>query len=147
MRSQAAFCICQSAFEQQDDLLFRERLQRVNPAAREQRRNNLERRIFSGRADQANVASFHMRQKRILLGFVEAVNLVNKYDGARAVLSSALRLGHHLLDFLDPGQHSGELNELRLRDAGDDLRQRGFASTGRSPEDERAEIIALDLRA
>ena len=88
-----------------------------------------------------------MRQERVLLRLVEAVNLVDEDDGARAILPRALGIGHDLLDFLDAGQHGGELDELRLGHARDDLRQRGLAGARRSPEDERANIVALDLRA
>ena len=122
-------------------------LQHVNAAARKQRAVDLERRILGGGADQADVAFFHVGQKGILLRFVEAVNLVDEDDGARAVLAGAFGVGHDLLDFLDPGEHGGELDELRLGHAGDDLRQRGLAGARRSPEDERTGVVALDLRA
>ena len=88
-----------------------------------------------------------MRQECVLLRLVEAVNLVDEDDGARAILPRALGVGHDLLDFLDAGQHGGELDELGLGHARDDLRQRGLACARRSPEDERADIVALNLGA
>ena len=58
-----------------------------------------------------------MRQKGILLRFVEAVNFVDEDDGARAVLAGAVGIAHDLLDFLDAGEHGGKLDEVGLGDA------------------------------
>ena len=138
--------VSQRPLEQQDDLFFGQRLENVNPAAGEQRRYDLEGGIFRGRADQADVALLHVRQESILLRLIEAVNLVDENDGARAVLPRPLGVGHHLLDFLDPSEDGGELDELRLGHVRDDLRQRGFARARRAPENQRARIVALDLR-
>ena len=75
------------------------------------------------------------------------MNLVDEYDGPRAVLPRPFGIGHDLLDFLDPGQHRGKLDELRLRHVRNNLRQRGFACSRRPPENQRARIIAIHLRA
>ena len=103
--------------------------------------------IFGRRADQANAAFFDVGQEGILLGLVEAMNLVDEDDGARAVLAGAIRVGHDLLDFLDAGEHGGKFDELGLGDPGDDFRERGLAGAGRSPEDHRSGIVAFDLDA
>ena len=88
-----------------------------------------------------------MWQECVLLRFVEAMDLVNENDGASSVLTSAFGIGHHLLDLFDPGEHGGELDELRLGHIGDDLGERGFAGAGRSPEDQGTGVVALDLHA
>ena len=75
------------------------------------------------------------------------MHFVDEDDGAGAVLPRAFGVGHHLLDFLDAGQHCGEFDEIGVRHARDDLGQRRLADTGRPPEDERAGIVALDLHA
>ena len=129
------------------DLIFGQRLQHVDAAARKQRGVDLERRILGGSADQADVAFFHVGQKGILLSFVETVNLIDEDDGARAVLTGALGVGHDLLDLFNPGEHGGEFDKLRLGHAGDDLRQRSLARARRSPEDERTRVVAVDLCA
>ena len=59
----------------------------------------------------------------------------------------AFGLGHDLLDLLDAGHDGGELDEVGLGDARDDLGERGFAGAGRSPEDHRAGVVVVDLRA
>ena len=145
--TESAFGIGEGAAQKRDDLLFGQRLQHVDAAAREQRGVDFERRILGGRADQANAAFLDVRQKGILLRFVEAVDFVDEDDGARAVLAGALGIAHDLLDFLDAGEHGGELDEVGLGDAGNDLGERGFAGAGRAPEDHRGGIVALDLHA
>ena len=59
--------------------------------------------------------------------------------------AGALGVGHDLLDFLDSGEHGGELDELRFGHARDNLRQRGLARARRAPENHRADVVALDL--
>ncbi len=145
--AETALVVGESPPQQQDDLLFSQRLQHIDAAARQQRRVDLERRILGGRADQPNVAFFHVRQKGILLRLVEAVNFVDEDDGARAVLPRPLGVGHDLLDLFDPGQHGGKFDELRLGHVRDDLRERGLARARRSPEDDRAGVVAVDLGA
>ena len=145
--AQAALAIGERPPQQQHDLVFGERLQHIDAAAREQCRIDFERRILGGRADQPDVALLHVRQERILLRLVEAVNLVDEDDGPRAVLPRAFGVGHDLLDFFDPGEHGGELDELRLGHVRDDLGERGLARARRPPEDQRAGIVAIDLRA
>ena len=86
-------------------------------------------------------------QKRVLLRLVEAMDFVDEQDRAAAELAQPLGIGHHGFDFLDPGQHGAEGKKLALRHARDDARQRGLADARRSPENERRQLIALDLRA
>ena len=51
---------------------------------------------------------------------------------------------HHLLDFLDAGEHRAERDEFGLREIGDEPRERGLAGAGRTPEDDRLQQVALD---
>ena len=145
--AETALGIAERAAQKNDDLVFGQRVQHIDAAARKQRGVDLERRIFGGGADQANAAFLHVRQEGILLRFVEAVNFVDEDDGARAVLAGAVGIAHHLLDFLDAGEHGGKLDEVGLGDAGDDLGEGGFARARRAPEDHRGRVIALDLHA
>ena len=87
-----------------------------------------------------------MRQKRILLRFIETVDFIDEDDGPRAVDAGALGIGHDLFDFFDSDQHCGELDELRFGQARDNLRQRGLTRARRAPENQRADVVALDLR-
>ena len=56
-------------------------------------------------------------------------------------------VGHDLLDLLDAGEDGGELDEAGAGDVGDDAGEGGFADAGRSPEDHRGGVVALDLHA
>ena len=80
-----------------------------------------------------------------MLRLVEAVDFVHEDDSAGAVLARPFRVGHHLFDFLNAGQHRGKFDELGVGHARDDLGEGGFADSGRAPEEQRAGIVALDL--
>ena len=130
------------------DGVHRQRLQDEHLRAREQRGVDLERRILGRRADQHDVAGFHARQERILLRFVEAMNLVDEDD--RATTGAAppiLRRGHDLFDFLDARQHRAEWNEVRLGQLRDDAGERRLAGARRSPQDDGLQQVALDRLA
>src|SRR5215472_289900 len=75
------------------------------------------------------------------------MNLVNKHDGASAVLSGSLRIRHYLLDFFDPGEHGAELDEICPNHACDDFRQSRLSSAGWAPKDQRSDVVALQLSA
>ena len=145
--AEAALGVVERAAQKNNNLIFGQRLQHVDAAARKQRGVDFERRIFGGGADQANAAFLDVREEGILLRFVEAVNFVDEDDGARAVLAGAVGIAHDLLDFLDAGEHGGKLDEVGLGDAGNDLGEGGLAGAGRAPEDHRRGVIALDLHA
>src|ERR1035437_135286 len=74
------------------DLLFAQRIQDVNATTREQGRVYLERWILRRRSDQPDIATLHVGQESILLGAIEAMNLIHEDDRARAILPGALRV-------------------------------------------------------
>src|SRR6185437_10636629 len=110
-------------------------------------RDDFEGWILRGGADQADIAFFHVGKEGILLGFVEAVDFINKDDGSSAILAGAFGVSHDLLDFFNACQYGGKLNEVSLGHPRNDLRQSGLARPGRPPEDQRTNIVALNLRA
>ena len=59
----------------------------------------------------------------------------------------ALGVGHHGFDLLYSAEHRAKRDEIAVRQARNDARQRGLADAGRSPEDDGAELVALDLDA
>src|ERR1035441_7746123 len=146
-RAETALAIAQCALQKNDNLIFAQRIQHIDAAAREQRRVDLKRRIFGGRADQANAAFLDVREEGILLRFVEAVNLVDEDDGPRAVLPGPVGVAHDLLDFLDARENGGKLDEVGLGDARNNFGQSRLARARRPPEDHRGGVIALDLHA
>ena len=70
-------------------MLVLERVQLVDPAAREQRRVDLEVGVLGGGADEDDRAILDGRQQRVLLRLVEAVDLVQEEDRALTATSSA----------------------------------------------------------
>ncbi|MNS92159.1 hypothetical protein D3C72_1262850 [compost metagenome] len=74
-----------------------------------------------------------MRQKGILLAFVETVYLIDKQNGATTgvtILSCPL---NRLTDFFDARCHGGNSLDVRLAVAADQLRQRRFPGARRPP--------------
>src|SRR5207302_7363138 len=111
--------------------------ERVDTAAREQGGDDFEARILRRRANQTNVALLDVGQKRVLLRFVKAMDLIDEDDGSRAEIAGFRGVCHHLLDFFDSAENSGELDEVGLGYMRNDLCQGGFSHTGRTPEDDR----------
>src|SRR5699024_12417398 len=93
--------IVQCAGEQLGQVLLGEALQHKDVAAGEKRAVYLKGRVLGGGADEDDAALLHKGEKGVLLGLVEAVNLVDKDDGALAVAAVVLRLLHHRADLLD----------------------------------------------
>ena len=130
------------------DLLVGQRLQRIHARAREQRAVDLERRVLGRRADQRHEAVLDRRQQRVLLGLVEAVDLVEEEDRWRptrgATMGRALEHGAHLGA---AGLHGAQLLEHRPRVLGEDPRERRLAGAGRPVQDHRMGVTLFDRRA
>ncbi len=130
-----------------DDLRRGERVEDVDLGARKKRRDDFERRIFGGRADEGDVAGFDVGKKSVLLGFVEAMDFVDEDDGALAAVGFVFGGGHDFLDFLDAGEDGAEGDEFRAREAGNHSRERGFAAARRTPQEHRGDLVVFDLLA
>jgi hypothetical protein len=76
--AQAALCVFERTAQQNYDLRFSELVEDIDAAAREQSTVDFEGRILGGGADQADVATLDVREKGVLLGAVETVDLVDK---------------------------------------------------------------------
>jgi hypothetical protein len=88
-----------------------------------------------------------MRQKGILLGFVEAMHFVHKHDGAVAGAPGMLGSGHDVFDFANSGEYGAEGDKFRMRAPSDQSRERGLAASRRSPQDHGTEVVGFDGRA
>ena len=86
-----------------------------------------------------------MGEEGVLLGLVEAVDLVDEQHAALAVqgeqLLGGLETGPHLGN---PGHHRGQNHELGADRLGEDARQRRLAGPGRPPQQERCQVAARD---
>lgn len=103
---------------------------------------------MSGGSDEADGAPFDVGKKNVLLGFVEAMDFVDKKGGGGAVEgeSGASRVGG-FANLGDVAFHSTEIDELGVCMMGDDFGEGGFADTGRSVEDEGRKAIGFDSPA
>ena len=95
----------QGALCQLCQLRIRQGLQHIHLRPREQGRIDLERRVLGCGAHKHHQPRFDKRQQGVLLAFVEAVNLVNKQDGAAPLRSVALRLLHGRADVFHTAEH------------------------------------------
>ena len=122
-------------------------MQRVDAAAGEQRGDDLEGRILGGGADESDRPVLDVGQEGVLLGLVEAVDLIDEEDGAGAEAGGLFGVDHDLLDLLDAGEDGGELDEGGAGGFGDNFGEGGLSDSGRTPEDHRGGVVALDLHA
>ena len=79
-----AFAPLHGAVEHDPDLLGGQRIELVHVRARDQRRVDLEVGVLRRGSDQGDEAVLDGRQERVLLGLVEAVDLVDKHHAALA---------------------------------------------------------------
>ncbi len=129
-------------------VLVGQRLERVELHPRHQRRVDLEVRVLGRRPDQRHEPLLDRRQERVLLGLVEAVDLVEEEDRATAVRAQPLPCtgedGAHLCNRRRDGR---QLFEGGARPGGDDPRQRRLAASRRPVEDHRADAVLFDRQA
>ena len=109
--AEASFGVGEGALEQSEDFVFAEGVQGVDAAAGEERGDDLKGRVLGCGADEADGAVLDVGQEGVLLGFVEAVNLIDEEDGAGAESGGFFGVDHDLLDLLDAGEDGGELDE------------------------------------
>ena len=144
-RAETQLAVVQGPAQQRHDVGLGERLQHHHPAARQQRRVQLERRVLGGRPHQHDVAPLDVGEEGVLLRLVEAVDLVDEDQRAPPPrLAQPGGVDHHRLDLLDPRGHRRERHELEVGLPRDDQGEGGLAAPRRPPEDERRHPVAAD---
>ncbi len=147
-RMVAALAAVERPAQQHLDVGRRERAQLVDLRAGEQRGVDLEVRVLGRRPDERDEPLLDRGQERVLLGLVEAVDLVEEEDrrlaGALAAVVGALE---HLADLGAPGLDGAELLERGARGRGDDPGDRRLPRAGRPVEDHRVRPPLLDRGA
>ena len=139
--AETVLLVGERATKEFDDLRRGERIEDVDLGAREERGDHFKGRVLSSGTDENNVARFDVREKGVLLGFIEAVNFVHKNDGAMAGAGFLFGDGHDFFNFFDAGEDGTEGNEFGAGEAGDDACERSFTATGWPPEKHGAEIV------
>ena len=134
--------------EQHAQVLVLQRLQHIDLAAAQQRRNHLERGILGRGADQREDTLLHSAEQRILLRLVEAVYLVDE-EKRRAGIEETLLAGRldHLAHLLHARRDGRKREKRTFELRGHDPRQRGLAHARRSPQDERGHVARLEKPA
>src|SRR5690606_41002063 len=87
----------QGGLNQIQKIFFGEWIQGIHLAAGEERGVDFEGGVFRGSADQGDGALFHGPEERVLLGFVEAVNFVDRSEEHTSELQSREKLVCRLL--------------------------------------------------
>ncbi len=103
--------ILQCPFQELLQVFLFQPLECEHPAPGEQSGIELKAGIFSRRANECDQPAFHIGQKGILLGFVEAVDLVDKQNRGNARIPGLLCFFHDEADVLHPGVDGGEVHE------------------------------------
>lgn len=146
--AEAAVGVGDGAAEERDDVGLAQRLELEEGAAADQRAVDGEKRVFGGGADEGDDAALDIAEQHVLLAAAEAVDLVEKEDGALTVVCQAALGG--LGDLADAGDADtgGVLAlEVTLERAGDDLGEGGFADAGRAVEQDAGERASIEHAA
>jgi hypothetical protein len=100
---------------------------------------------MSGRADQANNPAFDIRQKDVLLRFVEAMNFVDEKNGGLAfVFEPVGGCGKNAAHIGDVGFNTAKALEFVFCLSSNDLGERSFASARRAVKNQRLNAIGFD---
>ena len=136
------------AAHEDGDVRIGERLELDHAGTRQQRRVHLEVRVLRGGAHHDDGAVLDRMEQGVLLGAVEAVDLVDEEDRAPVVgHEAAARVLDDGAQVLHRAGHGGDLDELAARVRRDDVREGRLAGSGRAVEDHAREHVVLDGRA
>ena len=115
-------------------------LQHQHLHARQQRAVQLERGILRGGPDQDDGAVLHIRQEPVLLGAVEAVDLVDEQQRALARVAPGAGGVEHPAQVGHAGEHRGNLLEHQPAHIGQQAGDGGLAGARRAPEHQRGQL-------
>ena len=122
------------------------RLKHKDLATRQKGRDNLERWVLGGGADEHYRAILDRSEQRVLLCLVEAMDLVDEEDGGEGMRKEGTAAGavDDVAHVLHASTYSRQREELAVESLRDDVGESGLADTGRTPEDERGQSSVLD---
>ena len=85
-----------------------------------------------------------MRQKRILLALVEAMDFIDKQNSAAPGITVLAGAFNGFTDLFYARSHGGNAFDVSIGIAGNHFGQRGFARTGRPPQNHRVQVPGLN---
>ena len=133
IHAHALFAVVDSAHDQGPHICPGKRLQLEDRRPGDERPVHLKIGVFRGRPDQCDRTVLNERKQIVLLGFIEAVDLIDKEDRLFSVhAQTVFGAPHGFLHVLFAGGRGIELDKLRTRGIGDHPRQCGLAGAGRS---------------
>jgi hypothetical protein len=139
MPAEAPLAVGQGKREHSGDRLGRQGLQPKQVAAGKKRRVDVEAGVVRGCADQADHPLLDVGEQEVLLRLVEAVQLVDEEDRARA--GHAPGYAEDLAELSHVGHDRVHADEPALRLARDRLGDARLAGPRRPIEEERAEVV------
>jgi hypothetical protein len=116
-------------------------------AARQQRRVQLEARVFGRRTDQRDRAVLDIGKKAVLLRAIEAVDLVDEQQGALACARGGPGFGEHFLQVGDARKDRRDGDEAKADRIGEQARDARLAGARRAPQDHRSKLAGGDHSA
>ncbi len=142
---QTTFGVSQSALQQRFDIAVAERRELKNARAAHQRGDHFKVGIFRRCTDQDQRAVFDMREERVLLRFVPAVDFIDQKNCASTIEGSlVLRLLYQTAQLRNSGEYCANCLKAGLGRVGNDHRQGGLPTTRRSPKDHRGKAVRAD---
>ena len=136
------FRIAQGGMKNLPNIFFFQSLELKNRAAGEQGLIDFKKWIFCGRPDQNDRPIFHTGQESILLGFIKAMNFINKEENfplrGEQWISSIF---NHASDIGDPRGDGIKTLEAAFGSIGNNPCQRTFAAARRAEKDDGTELI------
>ena len=138
---QAAFLVAQRPADDGPDLVVGQWLEPPDAHPRQESSVHLEVRVLGRRADERDRPVLDVRQEGVLLGLVEAVDLVEEEEAPRPVqIESFLGLGDRRADLDDPGHDRRHAAEVGADLGCEEAREAGLAGPRWAPQQERCEM-------
>ena len=140
--SQAAFLVGDRPAKQGFHVVGRKRLELEYPAAADQGAVNREEGILGGGPDQDCHALFDVGQQDVLLGLVEAVDLIDEQQRPLSRRREPVAgFAEDFPQFFHAAGHGAQLAEVAAGGPGQQAGERGLAGAGRAVEDHRTEAV------
>src|SRR6266496_6615452 len=146
--SEATLFVGQCAIDQLFELLDVERFKLKNLRPRHESAVYIKEGVVRSRADEPEVSSLNVRQKNVLLRFVEMMDLINKQNRLLSRSAEAIRgRSDDATHFCDVTFHAADSNKFCVSYLGNDAGKRGLSAAGRSGENHRRQTIGFNCPA